>query len=530
MKINRILQTIILISLTFYSCQNEDDYSPNNQPQTVHFTSDVSYRVTTTKAANSSWENGDKVGVFMKSAGIDLADPSIVNGASNKIYRTSGNGIFEPESTAQTIYYPEDNAKVDFIAYYPYRADIANYIYKVDISDQSNPQAIDLLYANNLVEASYNNPKSSLSFTHQLSTLNLNISIINNDIAINDLVVSMAGIKTLADFDLKDGTLSADANSMETVNLKTSVTTTSVSTQAILLPDEGGAGRTITFNLPSVGKNFKWSIPAETKLEKGRKYTYNIKLDGAGIVVEEEKIGWIETPKMKNLADDLMYITHMISDNKVRNYAMLYDTKYKLAYWVAYPLHAYYLGSQDRTNKWAYDPSVASFLQPNLTSSYQESNLDRGHQIPSGDRTRDYASNIQTFYYTNMTAQVGQGFNQTIWADLETQVRTWTSRCDTMYVVTGAMITTSTDKNIEYAHDASGAQIAKPKYHYKALAQRHGNTYYTLAFKMDNIRYSDRNFNKYRITVEQLEKETGFEFFPSIPLEAKKEIVSSQWN
>lgn len=129
-----------------------------------------------------------------------------------------------------------------------------------------------------------------------------------------------------------------------------------------------------------------------------------------------------------------------------------------------------------------------------------------------------------------MTAQVGQGFNQSIWATLEDQVRTWTSRCDTMYVVTGAMIVTDTDKNIEYAHDASGQQIAKPKYHFKALAQRHGDTYYTLAFKMDNKSYSDKDYNKYRLTVQELEKMTGFEFFPSIPKEAKTQIVSNKWN
>lgn len=528
MRINRFLLGIIFTSLFFYACENEDDYSTSN-PDPIEFASDISYRVNMTKAAGSSWSNEDKIGVFMKSEGSILSDQTIVDGASNMSYKTSGNGIFVAETTADAIYFPQDNSKVDFIAYYPYRADIANYVYHVDISDQSNPENIDLLYSNNLAGVNGSNVNNSLTFTHQLSTIRFNISIISDDITLDDLTVTASGLKTKANFDLTNGNLSIDESSTAIINLKTTINTNSAYAEAILLPDNGGSGRTVSFSLPSVATNFKWTIPNETKLEKGRKYTFNIKLDASGIVVEED-FGWVETPRMRNLSDELMYVSHMMSDNKIRNYSMLYDTKYKLAYWVAYPLHSYYLGSSGRTDAWGYDPFISSNFQPNLKKSYQESNLDRGHQIPSGDRTKDYSTNAKTFYYSNMTAQVGTGFNQSIWADLEDQVRTWTKKCDTMYVVTGAMIVTDTDKTIDYAHDASGKQIAKPKYHFKALAQRHGDTYYTLAFKMDNKAYADRNFNKYRVTVKELEEMTGFEFFPSIPREVKNTIVTAQWN
>lgn len=91
-----------------------------------------------------------------------------------------------------------------------------------------------------------------------------------------------------------------------------------------------------------------------------------------------------------------------------RNYSMLYDTQYKVAYWVAYPLSNDYLGSQDRTDKWAYDPAFLSNLQANLESGYPNNaslQIDRGHQLPSGDRTYNRAENESTFYYTNMTPQ-----------------------------------------------------------------------------------------------------------------------------
>lgn len=61
--------------------------------------------------------------------------------------------------------------------------------------------------------------------------------------------------------------------------------------------------------------------------------------------------------------------------------------------------------------------------------------------------------NNQTFYYTNMTPQLQNGLNGAIWAQLEGAVRGWSSGIDTLYVVTGAMPTTATDKQIQYAKD-----------------------------------------------------------------------------
>ena len=117
-----------------------------------------------------------------------------------------------------------------------------------------------------------------------------------------------------------------------------------------------------------------------------------------------------------------------------------------------------------------------------------------------------------------MTPQVGQGFNQTIWAALEKAVRGWRSGTDTLYVVTGAMPTTATDKNIKYVKDNDGKNVAVPKYYFKALARRNSsqNAYQTIAFKMDNKKYSGNNYAQYALSVNELEEITGFEFFPQI--------------
>ena len=120
-----ILSLFVVFSCERKNCIVENDFIENSDYQKiVQFTSEIQ-----TKALNSTWENGDRIGIFMKSTGATLADPAIVNGASNKIYKTSVPGIFAADSETETIYFPTDNSGVDFIAYYPYRSDISNYIY-----------------------------------------------------------------------------------------------------------------------------------------------------------------------------------------------------------------------------------------------------------------------------------------------------------------------------------------------------------------------------------------------------------------
>lgn len=122
--------------------------------------------------------------------------------------------------------------------------------------------------------------------------------------------------------------------------------------------------------------------------------------------------------------------------------------------------------------------------------------------------------------------------NQKTWANLEDKVRTWVSTCDTLYVVTGAMLTTASDNTIDYITNKNdGKPAAKPKYYYKALAKRINDTYYTVAFKFDNKNgYTGKeNLDNYRMTVKELEDMTGFKFFPSVASNIKSKIDNNQW-
>jgi endonuclease G len=91
------------------------------------------------------------------------------------------------------------------------------------------------------------------------------------------------------------------------------------------------------------------------------------------------------------------------------------------------------------------------------------------------------------------------------------------------------MITSKNDSNITFSQDNNYRPVAKPKYYYKALAKKVGNVYYTIAYKINNVTPSENDFNKYKLTVNELETETGFIFFPNIPASAKNTINNSIW-
>lgn len=526
MKIKKYLFVTTLSLLALYSCREDEEMIyPDSNPVAVRFTSTVSGEVRA-KASGSSWDANDKIGVFMKKSNQPLESVNIINQADNIEYMTNGAGNFFPVNGSQTIFYPTDGTKVDFISYYPYKENLTDYIYEVNVADQTSQEAIDLLYSNNLRGLGQTDPTPSLSFSHQLVKINFNISAGQGIPNLAGLEITITGTKTRAGFNLATGGLTAN-DTPEDIIANTVILENNAFAEAIILPVTGLNGASFKFSLSS-GKVFTWNIPDNTSFEKGRKYSYNITLKDSGSSVTPG-VGWIETPVIESLPNTV-YVKHGWPNKTARNYALLYDTNYKLAYWVAYPLHSMYIGNSGRTDEWAYDPNIPSQYQPNLSSGWATSGYDRGHQLPSADRTADKPLNETTFYYSNMTAQIGARFNQSIWANLEGKVRSWTAQCDTMYVVTGAMPTSKTDPTVTYAYDKSNGKAAIPKYMYKALAKRIGNTYYTLAFKMDNKSYNTGDsYNNYRLTVTQLEEETGFTFFPGIDKTVKDKIETAQW-
>lgn len=242
--------------------------------------------------------------------------------------------------------------------------------------------------------------------------------------------------------------------------------------------------------------------------------------------------GYFEVPVItaaQQAQSNLKYIQHSFTygGKDVRSYEMLYDTDLKMAYWVAYPLCSFYTEKHcNRTDAWGYDPKLPESEQSTMKKGLQKG-YDRGHQMPSADRLVSREANEQTFYYTNMTPQLSK-LNQRTWQKLETALRNkYMPTTDTLYVVTGAMPTTPENTTITYMNDNKGVKIAIPKYYFKAICavNRATGEAKTLGFKIDQKETNDSYLN-YVISVADLERLTGFTFFPGIDPKYK---TSTTW-
>lgn len=531
MKMKSLLGIVLSLSI-LQSCQNDETNIIQNEVNNKGITfSSIIDDAQNSRAYDTSWEANDVIGVFM----LANSDKNVLNIP----YVTSkGDGYFVSQN--RPIYYPEDNSAVDFIAYYPYNENINEYTnYTIDLSNQSKQNAIDLMTAVNLTNRKLESPQGNLQFKHLLAKLVLNLKSTSGS-SLKGIKASISGLKVKGTADLSDGSITPSG---EATDFSLYINEEATQAEAILLPQALSGNLKIKLELNGQSKEIDTQI--SSSIEKGNKYIYNVNVNyqGGEITTDPQAkyTKWFETPVITESQlnqSNIKYVTHYtgitydeapLNGIEIRNYSMLYDTNLKIAYWVSYPLCGWYLeGNIGRTEDWGYDPKIATNLQANLKKA--PSGYSRGHQIPSGDRQRkDCDMNNQTFYYTNMTPQLQNGLNGDIWEDLETAVRGWSSG-DTLYVVTGAMPTTATDKQIQYAQDSNGKNIAIPKYYFKALARKVGGNYQTIAFKLDHKAYSDTQYMKYAISVSELENMTGFTFFPSLPSEVKKTLNTSQWN
>lgn len=248
------------------------------------------------------------------------------------------------------------------------------------------------------------------------------------------------------------------------------------------------------------------------------------------------KTGWMELPAIPNGMDAF---THSMTVGSVstRNYSFLWDYDNLVAPWVAYPLCKWNIGNNiKRTNAWGLDPLLPEGKQPVLYRGFSKGNngwYARGHQIPSADRLTSYESNSMTFYGTNMTPQIQDGFNGDIWATLEGKVRSWANSSDTLYVVTGCVIDYPEGQTVKYALDNYGKKVSVPTAYYKVVLRYMKNStvgysgYSACAVWLDHKVYSTKNIDsKYSMAVKDLEKKVGMDFFVNLPAVVGEEMAA----
>lgn len=259
MKLSNLFYLGAFSALVLTGCKSNDDNSEWMGSDGIVFTSQI--EGVTSRVSDASWDENDEVGIFMTTAEEEY---------SNYKYLAKTDGSLVADG--QVLKYPA-SGESSFIAYYPYTTSLSGKIYAVNVSDQSDPKKIDLLYSNNATGIQPND-QVVLRFQHKLSQIVLNIQK-EGDLDINGMAIKVSGMNTTANFDLNDGTLTAtDSKADFNMNVQTEGNTGTA--EAIVIPAADLTGATLTFTLAD-GKNFAWTVDspeADESFKAGTKYIY----------------------------------------------------------------------------------------------------------------------------------------------------------------------------------------------------------------------------------------------------------------
>ena len=256
-------------------------------------------------------------------------------------------------------------------------------------------------------------------------------------------------------------------------------------------------------------------------------FTDDTKHDNSNPITSFPEYGRLEVPALHGNTSRVLI--HKVASYGI-NYMTEWDDVQKGPRWSAYILTSSLMRNHvprytaDRSRgemQYPFDPLIPSSLQwdydwfTNDNGSY-----DHGHLCPSADRRCDSESQYQTFYMSNMTPMFGP-FNSGVWANIEKAVRTAASRyCDTLYVVKGGTIDNGTYNGYNLVYHKLENGLVIPRYFYTAMFYRTRGKYYAIALWIDQFAYrnsNEGNLAQFAISIDQLEKRTGVDFFCNVP-------------
>ena len=254
----------------------------------------------------------------------------------------------------------------------------------------------------------------------------------------------------------------------------------------------------------------------------------------------------MEIPSLKTGNADAL-IVHTLSDGRL-NYCIGYNTKLKANCWTAFK---WYNGFSSNNKNWyrnnwkngetfnGYggngdpfqpDPVLPVNMRFN-SGDYDDWRYQRGHLLGSADRLNSKEANGQSFYMSNIMPQLKAFNEQGIWWNLENWLRSTydtSSFRDTLYVVKGGTVSAG-----NYTMVGTNNQLVCPKYFYMAIlayAQKYAKSnggYYAIAFWMEHKGNTDDVSSKYAISIDELERRTGIDFFCNLPDDIENAVERS---
>lgn len=203
--------------------------------------------------------------------------------------------------------------------------------------------------------------------------------------------------------------------------------------------------------------------------------------------------------------------------------------------WVSYNLEATHLGAEDRCDCFTFDPNLPAAINRYTTADYTGAGaaagygIDRGHLVPSADRTTGSQDNAVTYYFTNIIPQASDN-NQGPWAGLEGIVRD-TARTGSreVYVVAGASGSRGSVKGegrITIPVNVWKAVVIMARDRGLADVQTAGDLTVIAVIMPNTAGIRSNNWETYRVTVDSIEALSGYDLLALLPDDVERIVES----
>lgn len=241
----------------------------------------------------------------------------------------------------------------------------------------------------------------------------------------------------------------------------------------------------------------------------------------------------IEQPAMPRVSQIMRFgFPSLDNIRSFDDYILSYDRRIRSASWVFEHLTADHIKHNNEVDRsksdFKVDESIHHFFRAD-NSDYKKSGYDRGHLAAAGNHKRDQRHMDQTFYLSNISPQVGKGFNRDSWNRLEGHVRKLTKVYPNVYVCTGPLFLPHKESNgkLYVKYEVIGDKnVAVPTHFFKIIVGQSADGKLSMeSYVMPNQVISDETpLDNFKVPPESIERAAGLLFFDGLNRKSLKSI------
>lgn len=208
-----------------------------------------------------------------------------------------------------------------------------------------------------------------------------------------------------------------------------------------------------------------------------------------------------------------------------KGYTVSYNKDRRVPNWVAWHLTAAHLKGSVKRSDASFHEDEEVPMPRAIDYDYVRSGYDRGHMCPAGDNKWSAKAMDESFLFTNVCPQAPQ-LNRGDWNEMEQACRKWAKENGDIYIVCGPIFYKKRAKTI------GKNKVAVPDAFFKVVLTMKGKP------KAIGFIYKNGDGNRpkgdYANSVDEVERITGIDFFPSLPDKIEKQVEAQcnpdDWN